>query len=273
VTLSRVASDSKRDLIIQTAKDCFLKDGYHETTIRTIARIAGISPGSIYKYFNSKQELFNRLDIPQMAAKRPEQEKKRAEILGAALALFGERGFEGTNMDEIANAVGVSKATLYLFCTSKEDLLVQVLQESTLNLLSKSIKIEHDDDNWEEAIRQVGRSYLEIARQPDRVALLRTVISESAKYPEIGALYYEKGFMAACQNVVDYLKHLKKLGLIKMSQSDIMTAVHTYLGSLQSFVLMNSTIVGITLKITPEDYLDMSTAIFLSGLKGYGPKS
>lgn len=260
-------SDSTRDLIIRTAKACFLKDGYHETTIRAIAGMAGISAGLIYKYFTSKQELFNSLDIPQMATRRPEQEKKRAEILRAALALFGDRGFDGTNMDEVASAVGVSKATLYQFCSSKEDLLVQVLQESTLNILSKSINIERNDENWEEAIRQVGRSYLEIAHQPERVALLRTVIRESAKHPEIGALYYEKGFMAACLNVVDYLKHLKKIGMIKMSHADIITAVHTYLGSLQSFVLMNSTIAGITLKITPEDYLDMSTSIFLSGLK------
>jgi len=237
--------------------------------MRTIARIAGISPGSIYKYFASKQELFNSLDIPEMAAKRPEQEKKRAEILSVALSLFGDKGFEGTSMDEIASAVGTSKATLYLFCSSKEDLLAQVLQDSTLNILSKSINIERDDENWEKAIRQVGRSYLEIAHQPDRVALLRTVIRESVKYPEIGVLYYEKGFMAACLNVVDYLKHLKKLGMIKMSSADILTAVHTYLGSLQSYVLMNSTIVGITMKISPEDYLDMSTSIFLSGLKSH----
>ena len=256
-------------MIIRNANDCFLKYGYHETTIRTIARTAGISPGLIYKYFSSKQALFNSLNIPQMAARRPEQEKKRSEILSAALVLFGDRGFEGTNMDEIASAVGMSKATLYLFCVSKEDLLVQVLQESTLNILSKSIKIDHDDENWQEAIRQVGRSYLEIAHQPDRVALLRTVIRESAKYPEIGALYYEKGFMAACLNVVDYLQHLKKIGIIKMRNADIITAVHTYLGSLQSFVLMNSTIVGITLRVTPEDYLDMSTTFFLNGLKSH----
>lgn len=235
--------------------------------MRTIARMAGISPGSIYKYFPGKQELFNSLDIPQMAEKRPEQEKRRHEILSAALALFGERGFEGTNMDDIASAVGVSKATLYLFCTGKEDLLIQVLQDSTLNILSKNINIERDDANWEEAIRQVGLSYLEIAHQPDRVALLRTVIRESAKHPEIGALYYENGFMAACLDIVDYLQHLRKIGMIQMDPADIMTAVHTYLGSLQSFVLMNSTIVGINLKIALTDYLDMSTAIFLSGLK------
>jgi TetR/AcrR family transcriptional repressor of mexJK operon len=265
--LSRALNVSTRAKITEAAKACFLSNGYHETTIRTIAEKAGISPGSIYKYFPGKKELFNSLNIPQMAAKRPEQEKKRAEILRAALVLFGENGFAGTNMDEIANAVGVSKATLYLFCDSKEDLLVQVLQESTFNILSKNINVEHDDEHWEEAIKKVGCSYLEIAHQPDRVALLRTVIRESAKHPEIGALYYKKGFKAACLNVVDYLKRLRKLGIIKMNDGDIMMAVHIYFGSLQSFVLMNSTIVGISLDITLEDYLDSSTDIFLNGLK------
>ena len=206
------------------------------------------------------------MNIPQTAAKRPQQEKRRLKILRAALVLFGRKGFEGTNMDEIARAVGVSKATLYLFCESKEDLLVQVLQESAFNIQSKTINIERNDEHWQEAIKKVGRSYLEIAHQPDRIAIFRTVIRESIKYPEIGALYYEKGFKAACQNVFDYLIHIRKLGFIKMNHADILTAVHTYFGSLQSFVLMNSTIVGISMPITLEDYLDSATDLFLTRL-------
>ena len=73
--------------------------------------------------------------------------------------------------------------------------------------------------------------------------------------------------MAACQNVQDYLVHLRNLAIITTSDADIMAAVHTYFGALQSFVLMNSTIVGISLSITLEKYLDISTEFFLNGLK------
>lgn len=42
------------------------------------------------------------------------------EILDAALSLFIDKGFAAARADDIALRVGVSKATLYLYCHSKE---------------------------------------------------------------------------------------------------------------------------------------------------------
>ncbi len=86
------------------------------------------------------KELFDSLNVPEMLLVRPEYERKRAETLKAALVLFGEKGFEGTTMDEIANSVGISKATLYLYFDSKEDMFSQVLSESAFNTYSKKVK-------------------------------------------------------------------------------------------------------------------------------------
>lgn len=48
----------KRRRIIETATAEFAKRGYHDASISAIASKAGISVGSIYKYFDSKQDLF-----------------------------------------------------------------------------------------------------------------------------------------------------------------------------------------------------------------------
>src|SRR5438105_9544893 len=47
---------------------------------------------------------------------------KREAILAAAARLFVQKGYEATTMDDIAGAAGVSKATLYRYVTSKEEL-------------------------------------------------------------------------------------------------------------------------------------------------------
>ncbi len=47
----------KKELILQTALEMFAGEGYHATTINSIASKAKISKGLVYNYFSSKQEL------------------------------------------------------------------------------------------------------------------------------------------------------------------------------------------------------------------------
>lgn len=49
--------------------------------------------------------------------------ERRGEMLDCALGVFGERGFEGASMAEIAHRAGVVEGTLYLYFRNKRDLL------------------------------------------------------------------------------------------------------------------------------------------------------
>ena len=49
--------DRRRTQILDAAARVFAERGYHRTTVRDIAREAGIADGTIYLYFSSKQEL------------------------------------------------------------------------------------------------------------------------------------------------------------------------------------------------------------------------
>lgn len=50
-----------KNRILQTAKDIFLEQGCRRTTIRQIVERSGITSGSIYNIFSSKEEIFNTL--------------------------------------------------------------------------------------------------------------------------------------------------------------------------------------------------------------------
>lgn len=56
-------------------------------------------------------------------------EKRRAQIVEAATALFCEQGFHGTTVKEIAKKAGVSAGLVYLYVREKEDVLLLVLLE------------------------------------------------------------------------------------------------------------------------------------------------
>jgi AcrR family transcriptional regulator len=60
--------------------------------------------------------------------KRLPVEERRATIIEAAGRLFGERGYEGTRLDDIAAATGVTKPILYRHFDSKRALYVALLE-------------------------------------------------------------------------------------------------------------------------------------------------
>lgn len=59
---------------------------------------------------------------------------KRTAILRAAADVFAEKGYEGTSLNDIAQRVGLHKASLYHYMSGKSDLLVQCLETSFANL-------------------------------------------------------------------------------------------------------------------------------------------
>ncbi len=58
---------------------------------------------------------------------RPRSERAHEKVLEAALRLFAERGIEGTSMDAVAEASGVSKATIYNHWRNKDELALEIL--------------------------------------------------------------------------------------------------------------------------------------------------
>lgn len=71
---------------------------------------------------------------------------KNSEIYSKALDLFVKNGFNGTSMSEIAEALGMSKANLYYYCSSKENLLYQIhldfLNNRFIPILEKAEKLK-----------------------------------------------------------------------------------------------------------------------------------
>jgi len=68
---------------------------------------------------------------PSDAPKRERRKEARpGELLDAALDLFVEKGFAATKVDEVAARAGVSKGTLFLYFSSKEELFKEVVRQN-----------------------------------------------------------------------------------------------------------------------------------------------
>ncbi|BBX61138.1 TetR family transcriptional regulator [Mycobacterium saskatchewanense] len=87
--VSEEDKSQRRDQIMAAAKDVFARKGFHDTTIADIAKQAGLAYGSVYWYFESKDELFHAL----MAV---EETALRDHIASALAGLAGTNGREAT---------------------------------------------------------------------------------------------------------------------------------------------------------------------------------
>ena len=79
----------RRDEIMAAAKEVFARKGFHDTTIADIAKRAGLAYGSIYWYFDSKDELFHAL----MAVEESALRRHIAAAVGARQDGDGEAPF------------------------------------------------------------------------------------------------------------------------------------------------------------------------------------
>lgn len=51
--------ERRKQEIIEAARDCFLRNGFHQTTTDEICHEAAITPGGLYHYFGSKEEIIS----------------------------------------------------------------------------------------------------------------------------------------------------------------------------------------------------------------------
>ncbi len=83
---------------------------------------------------------------PKLNRKEIEKEARKADIINTAAQLFSERGFHEVKMDEIAEQVGLSKGTIYLYFENKEALFFSIIQVRLTELIQqmRTILLLHD---------------------------------------------------------------------------------------------------------------------------------
>jgi len=148
---------------------------------------------------------------------RVKTEAKREAILDAASKVFLEAGFEGASMAEIAKMTGGSKATLYSYFKSKEELFVDVIHRAAHQQLDPLVEaLNQDNDNLPKAMQTFGEQMLAFMCSAPTIQSRRVVIAESGR-SDIGRRFHEQGPKQGMQKVADFLSKQMDLGKLKRS--------------------------------------------------------
>jgi AcrR family transcriptional regulator len=118
---------------------------------------------------------------------RVKSEEKRREIVAKAWELFKENGFERTTMSDISDRVGGSKATLYSYYDSKEQLFAAALEQVIRDPADEVFTHLARPGKLKTRLLNFGRALLEARLSEDLIAVEQALIAE-ARRSELGQL-------------------------------------------------------------------------------------
>lgn len=107
----------------------------------------------------------------------PHAAKKRA-ILRAAAVLFRERGYERTRLNDIADALNVTKPTLYYYVKNKEDILVEIQQTGLDEITDELNGLRRGAQTGSEALKRIIVRYANWATSEFGVCVARHFVAK-----------------------------------------------------------------------------------------------
>lgn len=124
-------------------------------------------------------------------AKRERRKDARpGELLAAALELFVEKGFAATRAEEVAKRAGVSKGTLFLYFSSKEELFKAVVRENISGRFDEwSQELDAYEGNSAELLRYCITVWWERVGSTQAAGISKLMMSEAGNFPELAAFY------------------------------------------------------------------------------------
>jgi TetR/AcrR family transcriptional regulator len=207
--------------------------------------------------------------VKAAVAKRERRKEARpGELLDAALALFVEKGFAATKVEEVAARAGVSKGTLFLYFQNKEELFKAVVRQ---NISGHFKEWNNLFDTFEgSSAEMVGiclNSWWNLVGATPASGITKLMLCEAGNFPEIAAFYQQE----VVQPGQTLIRRLLQRGVDsgEFRPLDMDYAVYSLIAPMIFLILSrhsNGVCVPDPRALEPEKYIASLLAILLNGL-------
>jgi AcrR family transcriptional regulator len=154
-----------------------------------------------------------------------EAKKLQQKLRNAAVATFVKHGYDGTSMDAIAKAAGITRRTLYARYPDKRAVFLDVIPWALTRTAERETTQDVDDVDLRTALVAVGRAGLARAIDPDIVRLKRIAMTESARFPEFAVSAHSMTWSPRHRQVMELLRRHHEAGTIEVDDPEL-TAGH-----------------------------------------------
>ena len=167
-----------------------------------------------------------------MDRQRLNKEERRKQIKEIALKLFVDRGYSKTAMDDIIQAVGISKGGVYHHFSNKEEIFLELLKDG--NEYRKNLVVEYMRENSQSRNEKIVEMLLDKILDKNQYKDLYTVflmeIQSNEKFKRLFKKIYDEG-------IEDFIEFCKKEGLEE----------YVSISNYEFTLLMNSLYIGLYL--------------------------
>ena len=156
----------------------------------------------------------------------------KQEILDASLELFSVHGFEATSISQIADAVGIRKASLYSHFENKQSILDTLVKDVLEQYLEHSIFARADWEksdvslplNSDEAANMIQNQIRYILHDPYVSKARKMLVIEQFQNPELAKLQTKQNYSDVMQYCTGLIKQLIGRGVLAEYDPEIMAA-------------------------------------------------
>jgi len=192
-----------------------------------------------------------------------------AELLAAALDLFVEKGYTATRLDDVAAHAGVSKGTLYLYYTNKEELLKAVVRENIIPVVAASQKIASEyDGDCSTLLRLLVFGWYESFVNTKLSGISKLIISESGNFPALTRFYHDEVIV----RIQALMRGVLERGIARgeFRAIDTVSAVHVCFGPMMMLSLWRHSFgTCCNTSLEPQAYLESYVELVLSSLTNH----
>lgn len=176
----------------------------------------------------------------RVARARADAQKSEDAILAAARVLFLEFGYDGVNLDRVAETAGVSRQTVYNRFGGKDALFRAMVRRHWAGVMTWSDQVRatiRDIRFPDPAAKLVGiaQAFLRFIDCGDQVAFTRLVIAESRARPWIGEEFHRFGQALTLETLAEILGAMHAQGVLDCPNPAI--AARQFLALINEFSL------------------------------------
>jgi TetR/AcrR family transcriptional regulator, mexJK operon transcriptional repressor len=197
-------------------------------------------------------------------------QQTRERLRAAAHRLFLQHGYQATSIDAILQDAGISsKETFYRHYSSKEALFVDVLSHLTMEqpgFSEKLAALPTPDDlaSLHQALLQLSREILSMMYQPGYLPLVRMIIAESSRFPQLGTLFFSTVTQRGLDIITSLLQVAKERQIIAAIDYDAVTRM--LLGGLLSYAIIDLIYAGEQAQPPPLERADALIEVIMRAL-------
>jgi TetR/AcrR family transcriptional repressor of mexJK operon len=198
-------------------------------------------------------------------------DRKRKTLLLAATAVFLEKGYDGTSMDDVAARAEVSKPTVYKYFSDKEHLFAEIVRATTDHiddLVLLVVETMAADADVDTGLTVLARRFINALLQPEVLRLRRLVIANADRFPDVGRSWYEQGFERVLATLATTFQSLAARKLLTLD--DPLLAANHFVGLLL-WIPVNKALFTGDHHAIPDELERYALAAVRAFLTGYGP--